>query len=157
MKNHQIQELLEHLDDDYSDGPVNDNNQALPGKRRGQVTQTIREGQATFRKHLIDYYGCKCMMTGETLAEVIEAAHIHSYDGQHTNEVGNGMLLRSDIHKLFDRGLIAIEPGELVVHVADELKESGYADLEGQDLILDRLPVFKQGIFNARWEEFKNK
>lgn len=150
----QIQELLEHLSDDYYESKQIP--EVQPQKKIGQVTQTIREGQATFRKGLIDYYGCKCMITGEAIQEVIEAAHIHGYDGLHTNEIGNGMLLRADIHKLFDKGFIAIHPLDHTVYISKKLKESSYFKLNNQDLKLSRLPVFKHNIFQKRWEEFKH-
>jgi putative restriction endonuclease len=45
------------------------------------------------------------MVSGEAIDSVIEAAHITPYDGLKTNTLDNGLLLRVDIHRLFDKGL----------------------------------------------------
>src|SRR5690606_37088412 len=80
------------------------------GKRLEQVLRVIREGQAAFRKCLIDHYGAACMVTGTAQAGVIDAAHIIPYGGTSTNSLCNGLLLRKDIHALFDGGWLTIGP-----------------------------------------------
>jgi len=54
-------------------------------------------------------YERRCAITGCTIDHVLEAAHISPYLGEHTNHVTNGLLLRADIHTLFDRGLIKVD------------------------------------------------
>lgn len=79
--------------------------------RYGQeYLQCGRLGQAAFRTLVLDAYGRKCALTGESTAPVLEAAHIRPYadDGRHVTS--NGLLLRSDFHKLFDLGLLTVEP-----------------------------------------------
>lgn len=95
-------------------------------KRRKETTITYREGQAKFRSALISYYGARCMITGETVAQIIEAAHIRPYDGNKTNHVTNGLLLRVDIHRLFDCGLLNVDPTTLKVLVDESLMSSSY-------------------------------
>src|SRR5205823_2979542 len=73
------------------------------GRRRIQAS---RQGQFAFRAALIEAYGGRCAMTGCDILEVLEAAHIVPYRGPSTNAVSNGLLLRADIHTLFDLGLI---------------------------------------------------
>jgi putative restriction endonuclease len=63
-----------------------------------------RRGQAAFRAALIDAYGGRCSITGCDAVEALEAAHISPYKGDHTNDVTNGLLLRADLHTLFDLG-----------------------------------------------------
>ncbi len=69
-----------------------------------------RLGQGGFRVLVADTYGRKCAITGERTFPALEAAHIHPYrlGGQH--EISNGILLRRDIHKLFDDGYVTVTP-----------------------------------------------
>lgn len=69
----------------------------------------LRQGQPIFRAQLLETYGRKCAITGCEVEDVLEAAHIVPYQGPQTNDVTNGLLLRADIHTLFDRGLIRID------------------------------------------------
>lgn len=93
-----------------------------------------RQGQPAFRKALIDAYGGKCAITGCALTAILEAAHVHPYMGDHTNVVSNGLLLRTDIHTLFDLRLIAIDPETLKVLVSPELDGTDYEQLRGRVL-----------------------
>jgi hypothetical protein len=96
-----------------------------------------RRGQARFRKMLLKAYKGSCAMTGCELEPVLEAAHIHPYQGDETDVVSNGLLLRADIHTLFDLGLIWIEPTSLSIRTSDRLKTcSEYASLDGKPLAL---------------------
>ncbi|QJI19791.1 MULTISPECIES: HNH endonuclease [unclassified Pseudomonas] len=103
---------------------------------RKRVTADIirRRGQPAFRKALLQAYGEACAITGCNLTAVLEAAHIHPYKGDHTNVVSNGLLLRTDIHTLFDLGLIAIESDTLVVRVSPQLEGTDYGKLNGSPL-----------------------
>lgn len=94
----------------------------------------IRRGQADFRTALMAAYGRRCAITGCAVEDVLEAAHIHPYFGKLSNHVSNGLLLRADIHTLFDCWLITIEPNSRTVIVADALKSSSYAKLAGRKL-----------------------
>jgi len=100
---------------------------------RKRVTADIirRRGQPAFRKALMDAYGDACAITGCNLPIVLEAAHIHPYKGDHTNVVSNGLLLRADIHTLFDLRLIAIESETMVVRVSPKLEGTDYGNLDG--------------------------
>jgi putative restriction endonuclease len=70
----------------------------------------IRRGQPRFREELMNAYEGRCAITGCAIADVLEAAHITPYAGSQDNHVSNGLLLRADLHTLFDCGLIAIDP-----------------------------------------------
>ena len=63
------------------------------------------------------------------MAEVLEAAHITPDHGAETNHSTNGLLLRSDVHVLFDLGLIGIDPDTNLIVTARELSDTSYADL----------------------------
>lgn len=93
-----------------------------------------RRNQAKFKLNLIKQYGCKCAVTGEAIAEIIEAAHIVAHAKVGVNHTDNGLLLRSDVHKLFDANLLAVNPDSLKVVVAPALKGTWYAGLAGRKL-----------------------
>jgi predicted restriction endonuclease len=80
-------------------------------------------------------YEGKCAVTGCAIEPLLEAAHIHPYLGPHTNHVTNGLLLRADIHTLFDLGLLAVDAEHRVVG-AEILLGSEYAAMIGQRLWL---------------------
>ena len=93
-----------------------------------------RRGQAAFRKALLDAYGGRCTMTGCDVVDALEAAHIRPYSGQSSSVVSNGLLLRADIHTLFDLYLITVDPSSFRIYLAPALRSSGYSDLEGRQL-----------------------
>ncbi len=86
-----------------------------------------RRGQQAFRDALLDCYDRACAITGCSVVDVLEAAHITPDLGAHTNHVTNGLLLRSDLHTLFDCQLIAIEPVRRIVLLHPRLRASEYA------------------------------
>lgn len=86
--------------------------------------QTIlpRLGQGTFRVAVTDAYGRACAVTGEHSLPVLEAAHIKPYGQGGEHEIRNGLLLRSDLHRLFDRGYITVTP-QYRVEVSQKLRD----------------------------------
>jgi hypothetical protein len=96
----------------------------------------VRRGQAAFRASLLNAYNGRCCVTGCDLADALEAAHISPYRGQHSNHLQNGLLLRSDIHTLFDLGLIALDEERRVV-IAPQLQASeAYRHLDARPIVL---------------------
>lgn len=72
-------------------------------------------------------------MTGPCLAELLEAAHIIPFHLNRTHKVDEGVLLRSDVHTLFDLGLIAVDPDTWQVVVAPSLMDvPAYSSLAGR-------------------------
>ena len=97
---------------------------AQEGARFGKpVLVTPRLGQGSFRVLVTDAYSYRCAMTSERTLPVLEAAHIRSYgkDGQH--ELSNGLLLRSDLHKLFDLGYMTVDPKDKTIVVSPRIRE----------------------------------
>jgi putative restriction endonuclease len=80
-----------------------------------------RLGQGAFRVLVIDAYDRRCAVTGEKTLPVLEAAHIKPYASQGPHRVSNGLLLRSDLHKLFDLGYVTVTP-DLHLEVSPKLK-----------------------------------
>jgi putative restriction endonuclease len=91
--------------------------------RYGEPALTYpRLGQGSFRVLVTDVYERRCAVTNERTLPALDAAHIkpYSYDGLHT--VNNGILLRRDLHALFDKGYITITPN-MTVEVSKKIKE----------------------------------
>lgn len=107
------------------------------GDQRPIVERQIRErrGQQQFRDALRKRYGDRCLVTGCQVLDVLEAAHIKQYRGGKDNNEQNGLLLRADIHTLFDLGLLAIEPSQLRIELHPAIQKDGdYASLHGKRL-----------------------
>ncbi len=77
-----------------------------------------RQGQPAFRAALLQAYESRCAITEADTIEVLEAAHITPFSEGGPMTTDNGLLLRSDVHTLFDLGLIAVDTNQwaLVVH-----------------------------------------
>ena len=69
-----------------------------------------RLGQGSFRVLVTDAYQRACAVSGEKALPVLEAAHIVPYAKGGDHAVDNGLLLRSDVHRLFDRGYVTVTP-----------------------------------------------
>lgn len=100
---------------------------------------TPRLGQGSFRVIVTEAYHRRCAMTGEKTLPVLDASHIKPYakDGPHS--ACNGLLLRQDIHTLFDRGYITINEDN-IIEVSRRIKEDygngkEYYALHGKTLL----------------------
>ncbi len=80
-----------------------------------------RLGQGSFQVAVVGSYGRRCAITGEKVLPVLEAAHIRPYGEGGEHSVDNGLLLRRDVHVLFDRGYITVTP-DLEVNVSKRLR-----------------------------------
>lgn len=76
----------------------------------------------TFRVAVTDAYGRACAATGEHSLPALEAAHIRPYTQDGPHDVPNGLLLRADLHRLFDQGYMTVTP-DLRVRVGRRLRE----------------------------------
>jgi len=103
-------------------------------RERAARTISLRRGQREFRTALLQAYEGRCALTGCTTVEVLEAAHIVPHHGEQTNTVINGLLLRADVHTLFDLHLITVT-SNFRVRVAPTLADSAYSALAGQRLM----------------------
>jgi predicted restriction endonuclease len=81
---------------------------------------------------------------------VLEAAHIHPYRGAHTNDVTNGLLLRADLHTLFDLKLLWIDE-EKRIGLSDRLRQTPYWELRDQPLRLPRKLNERPSDMALRW------
>lgn len=102
------------------------------------ILSKVRLGQGAFRVLVTDAYSRRCSITGEKTLPVLEAAHIKSYSEAGPHLISNGLLLRSDMHRLFDGGYLTITKS-LKVEVSSRIKqefENGkeYYKYHGKDL-----------------------
>ena len=103
---------------------------------RAQIVR--RQGQGPFRQAVLRAYGRRCAITGCDVEEALEAAHIFPYRGEKTNHVTNGVLLRADLHTLFDLGMITVDPETVKAVIAGSLRRTAYGEFHGKLL---QLPV----------------
>lgn len=98
----------------------------------------VRQGQDRFRALVVEAYDARCAVTGFDAVEALEAAHITPYKGPATSLVNNGILLRADVHALWDRGSLAVHETAHTVLVKPHLLATSYRDLA--DAPVDHLP-----------------
>ena len=129
--------------------------------RPAQVRQRL--GQGSFRVAILDAYGRACAVTTEHSLPVLEAAHIKPYSKGGPHEHGNGIVLRTDIHRLFDKGYVSIDP-EYRFHVSKALREEWkngetYYPFDGQEIHHPKDPHFRPDKRILEWhyeEVFRN-
>ncbi len=97
-----------------------------------------RQGQGKFRSSVLEAYGGRCAISNCDVHAALEAAHIFGYMGKETNVVNNGLLLRADLHILFDLGKITINPALMSVSISPTLYGTAYEYLAGLNV---RMPV----------------
>jgi hypothetical protein len=90
-----------------------------------------RRGQAEFRNALRERYGDHCLVSGCRLLDIVEAAHINPYRSERDHHATNGLLLRADLHTLFDLDLLGIAPVTLRVSLHPAARRAGYEQFEG--------------------------
>jgi HNH endonuclease len=117
-----------------------------------------RLGQGAFRILVTDAYDRRCAVSGERTLPVLQASHIKPY-GKGPNRVDNGLLLRSDLHILFDRGYVTVNP-DLRVEVSPRIKEKfengrDYYKHHGQRLAV--LPAARVDQPNADFLKWHNE
>ncbi len=114
---------------------------AEEGSRYGEPTLIRpRLGQGAFRVAVTDAYQRRCAVTGERTLPVLDAAHIRPYAEGGEHAVSNGLLLRRDIHCLFDLGYVTVTPDH-VFEVSPRIREEfengrDYYALHGKSLIV---------------------
>lgn len=90
-----------------------------------------RRGQSRFRHALLNAYSARCCISRCDAEAALEAAHITPYLGDHTNTLTNGLLLRADLHTLFDLYELTIDASTRRVHLSAALKVSQYSTFDG--------------------------
>lgn len=115
------------------------------GKQDAEERQLVaiktRRGQPDFRGRLLRAYNTTCAVSGSTVEPLLEAAHIVPHALATNYAITNGILLRSDIHTLFDLHLIAVD-SDCRVAISRSLEWTEYAQYRGRRLLA--LPADQQ-------------
>lgn len=101
------------------------------------VERKKRSSATKFKKMILEAYDRTCAVTGETTEAVLEACHIQNFINEESDNYQNGILLRIDIHRLFDKGLIQIND-DYTVSVSSKVLSDYYQQFNGTKLILPR-------------------
>ena len=113
-----------------------------------------RKGQSEFRRLLLQAYNHRCAITGEPQEKVLEATHIEPYVNKDSNHVQNGILMRVDMHRLFDAGLLAIDSSFRLL-VSSRLRGSKYVGLGGQKLLIPKRVSDRPSTLAITWHRDK--
>ena len=112
----------------------------------GKVYREImsRRGQFAFRQKLLSRYNSKCAISGCETIEVLEAAHIIPHSENPSYDIGNGIILRADIHTLFDMYLLSINPDTKKVEVSNRCcrQYAGFGGIK-VDIMPEKFSLYK--------------
>jgi putative restriction endonuclease len=115
-----LQKYLTNANPEYNSQLVlEDDESSMYGK---SILTKVRLGQGAFRILVTDAYNRRCAISGEKTLPVLDAAHIKPFVESGPHLISNALLLRSDLHKLFDAGYVTITP-DLKVEVSKRIKE----------------------------------
>jgi putative restriction endonuclease len=127
-----------------------------PAERYGAPVEILpRLGQGIFRVVVLDAYHRQCAVTGEKVVPVLDAAHIKPFSKEGSNKPDNGILIRSDLHTLFDRGYVTVTP-EYKFEVSRRVREEyenghEYYALHGQRIHVPEKALYQPAGENLAW------
>lgn len=116
------------VDDEVEDAP--DGHQGSEDRRQ-LVAINVRRGQRDFRDRLLAAWKRRCVVTESLVEGLLEAAHIIPHSEETDYRTSNGLLLRADVHTLYDLGLLSIDQ-HMCVHLAPEIMKSEYKQYAGK-------------------------
>ncbi|MBF6356063.1 HNH endonuclease [Nocardia higoensis] len=103
------------------------------GREKRMVT--VRKNQGPFRRAVMRRDGLVCAITGPAPSSALQAAHLRAYAVHETHNPEEGLMLRTDIHALFDAGLLAVDPTTMCVEASPELRHyPDYWNLRGTEV-----------------------
>jgi putative restriction endonuclease len=114
-----------------------------------------RLGQGAFRVEVLEAYARRCAVTGERTLPALDAAHIRPYAELGPHRVENGLLLRKDLHALFDAGYVTVTPS-FELRVSRQIRaqfENGrdYYAFDGKELQVPAVPAMRPSIEFLEW------
>ena len=119
-------------------------------RKRTNVERVIRKHQGKFRASLLDAFQGKCAITACDVERALDAAHIFPYRGEKTDCAWNGILLRLDLHRLFDSYLLTIDPLSGRVYLEPSLMNS-YGMVANIKVCFPEEPVSLNRLQALRW------
>ena len=127
----------------------------IPGGYGDPTTVRPRVGQGIFRTVVTDVSGRQCAVTREKALPALEAAHIREFSEAPRHYVKNGLLLRSDVHKLFDAGYVTVTPDyhfEVSDHIHTDFDDGeNYYKLHGTELWVPKSSEHRPGRDHLEW------
>ena len=136
--------------------PVPDESVAMAEERFGKAQIVLpRLGQGGFRVIVADIYNRSCALSSSHILHILDAAHIRPYAQGGTHSPTNGLLLRQDIHTLFDRGYITVTP-EYRVEVSKRIRQefnngADYYAMHGRPIHLPGIEQLRPSADALRW------
>lgn len=143
---------LQLTDDDADSAEPGD---VLDEREHRHLGIKLRRGRKIFRDELVRRYGARCMVSGCTVAALIEAACIHPQAAPKFNNPTNGLLLRSDLHTLFDLNLLGVDPARLTVSIHPALLGGEYKSFDGAALLVTNGRGPNRRALAARWDYYQ--
>ena len=140
--------------------PVLDESVEIAKQKYGKPQIILpRLGQGAFRIIVADAYDRQCALSSSHVLHVLESAHIKPWAASGTHSPTNGILLRQDIHTLFDLGYLTVTP-EYKVEVSNRIKEEfdngkEYYSMHGQPIHLPTLEQFRPSREMLTWHNEK--
>lgn len=114
----------------------------------------VRKGQSAFRSELLKRFGDTCAFSGTSSRHVLDAAHLYSYAATGTHDMYGGLMMRKDLHRLFDMGLIRVNPTTNQIQVDETLLHiPGYKGLNNKKLLVD-IPSKTQKWLRIHWDYY---
>jgi len=123
----------------------------------GHHLRTVRTriGQGRFRERLIELYGHNCAFTGKNNLAALDAAHLYEYSRCGVHHERGGLLLRRDIHGLFDKHLISVNPQTLLIEVHEDIIGiAAYRDLNDKKLQV-KISAKTKAWLKDHWDQCK--
>ena len=129
-------------------------------KKKARRDVIERPGQLKFKSRLMVVYDGKCCISGCSVEQALDGAHIDKYYGPASDHPQNGLLLRRDLHALFDADLLAIDPHSRKVHLSrDVLSSRDYTAMNGRSLVTPRYGGIAYSpsdeALQRRWKYFR--
>jgi len=152
-KNYQIPaELKEQLEHDIEGFlfQIEQHYDITQKEKHPELTEAEKLRESRFRQALLERDGI-CAVTGIYIPSILDGAHLFPLRNRYDNDPANGLLLRKDIHKLFDIDLIGIHPETYQVFVNPQLYETIYWELDGVPLQIDGAMLLPEAL---RWRWF---
>ncbi len=135
----ELLEIWKYLEESESDIEQYFDPDNISDERQKRSRDVVtRPGQKRFKSDLMKAYGGCCAITGCSVEAVLQGSHIIPYMGAKTDHPSNGLLLRVDIHKLFDSHYLSINPDANKVEISPVLRNTYYEKLAGQSLRMPR-------------------
>ena len=103
-----------------------------------QALLKVRVGQQQFRERMLERFGSTCAVSGAQPQEVLDAAHLVNFAVRPEHRLDGGLLLRADLHRMFDRLLLTFDPTTWTTHIAPQLLDrfEGFRVFEDQPMVV---------------------